>query len=437
MQVNKHTLIDIGLLNSEDQEGLASHLCFCRTNGGVDIFNQILLAPLSTQKDIEERQEAIAFFIQELDVFTSQKTTNGTSLVIEKFFETSFNTMPTNIGYTGAIWYQYVNRNDYSLIKYSIEHLVSFIKDVQDWLHAFKKYRSNKIIASIHASIQDLMDHPILTKIVHSNNSFSPQATLELGYFFHYQYKNATKTLLKHYYQIDAFYSMAKAIQVYQFSFPIWRSDTKPYFKTAAAQHPLVKNAISNELHLNSESNFLFLTGANMAGKSTFIKTVGIVVYLAHLGMGTPSKFTELTVMDGLITNLSVVDNLAKGESYFFKEVKNIKEMLEKMKEGNKYMVLIDELFKGTNIQDAMKCSTKVIEGLQKIRSSLFILSTHLYEISSHLEPYLNIQFSYFETYVSKEELQFSYSLKKGVSNDRIGYLILEREGVVKLLDSF
>ena len=173
-----------------------------------------------------------------------------------------------------------------------------------------------------------------------------------------------------------------------------------------------------------------------MAGKSTFIKTIAIVVYLAHVGMGAPGKNIRLTIMDGLITNLTIADNITKGESYFFNEVQRIKNTVEKIKDGKKYFVLIDELFKGTNIQDAMKCSIAVIEGLQKINTSLFILSTHLYEISSSLTQYKNIQFKYFETTVTNKELIFHYQLKEGVSQDRIGYLILEREGVVKMLAS-
>jgi DNA mismatch repair ATPase MutS len=106
----------------------------------------------------------------------------------------------------------------------------------------------------------------------------------------------------------------------------------------------------------------------------------------------------------------------------------------KKIIDGKKYFVLIDELFKGTNIQDAMKCSSAVIEGLQDLRNSLFIISTHLYEISDGLKGFENIQFSYFETAVKEKELIFHYQLKEGVSQDRLGYLILEREGVVDLL---
>jgi len=86
-------------------------------------------------------------------------------------------------------------------------------------------------------------------------------------------------------------------------------------------------------------------------------------------------------------------------------------------------------------VQDAMKCSTIVIEGLIKIKSSLFILSTHLYEIAEVLKEYPNIKFKYFETTVEDEQLSFNYNLKDGISNERLGYLILKREKVIDLLD--
>ena len=82
-----------------------------------------------------------------------------------------------------------------------------------------------------------------------------------------------------------------------------------------------------------------------------------------------------------------------------------------------------------------MKCSTVVIEGLLKIKSSLFILSTHLYEIGDSLKDYPNINFKYFETNVADEVLSFNYKLKDGISNDRLGYLILKREKVIELLE--
>ena len=183
------------------------------------------------------------------------------------------------------------------------------------------------------------------------------------------------------------------------------------------------------------EKNFLFLTGANMAGKSTYIKAVGVSIYLAHLGMGVPAKEMQLSQFHGLLSNIQVEDNIIKGESFFFNEVQRVRNTIEKISDGKKWLILIDELFKGTNIQDALKCSTTVIEGLLKMKTALFILSTHLYEIGDELRRYPNIQFRYFETNVENDQLVFSYHLKEGISNDRLGYLILRREGVVQMLE--
>jgi DNA mismatch repair protein MutS len=143
----------------------------------------------------------------------------------------------------------------------------------------------------------------------------------------------------------------------------------------------------------------------------------------------------ELSLFDGLLSNINVVDNIVKGESYFYNEVQRIKNTILKVNDGRKWLILIDELFKGTNVEDAMKCSTVVIEGLIKIKGSLFILSTHLYQIAENLKGYQNIDFKYFETEVTDGNLIFNYQLKDGVSNDRLGYLILKKEKVIELLE--
>ena len=435
MQVDKITLQDIGLFDNEDHAGLANHLNFCKSNGGKAQLDVYLHEPLASLIKITERQTALSIFIKNMDSLDSMKITNGTCLVIEKFFETSFKTIPTQISLPGAYWYLFWNKADYSLIKYSVEHLIVFIISLKQWVNQFEKEKENPVIEQLAQRIKILIAHPELNCLNDTNKIYTPKEILCLGYFFLYNYKNNTRILLTHYYELDALYSLSKAHVKYQFTFPNWVEDNNPYLSVDQAIHPLVSNAVGNTLTLSPDQNFLFLTGANMAGKSTFIKTMGIVVYLSHIGMGAPAKKVTLTLMDGLITNLNIADNIVKGESYFFNEVQRIKNTVLKINDGKKNCVLIDELFKGTNILDAMKCSIKVIEGLQKIRSSIFILSTHLYEISDQISKYDNIQFNYFETQVIEKELVFKYQLTKGISQDRIGYLILEREGVVDLLD--
>jgi DNA mismatch repair ATPase MutS len=436
MLVDKITLKDIGLFDTDESEGLISHLNFCKSNGGKEQLDQYLAHPLNSIEAIEKRQKAIVVFIKEIDFVHEMKITNGTTLVIEKFFGTAFKPIPTQISYPGAYWYQYINGADYALLKYSLEHLILFYENLNNWLLVFENKNENPIVANLVQKIKKLVQHPSLANLNTQSTLANPQKLLMLAYFFRNHYKNNTLQLLQYFFELDAYYSMAMATKKFNFVFPTWIKSETPLLEVVSGIHPLVPNPVDNTISLSSQTNLFFLTGANMAGKSTFIKTLGIVIYLAHVGIGAPAKKVTLSLFDGLITNLTIADNVVKGESYFFNEVQRIKNTIEKIIDGKKYFVLIDELFKGTNIQDAMKCSTAVIEGLQNLRNSLFVISTHLYEISDGLKKYDNIQFSYFETEVRQKELVFHYQLKEGVSQDRLGYLILEREGVVDLLNN-
>ncbi len=436
MLVDKITLKDIGLFDTDESEGLISHLNFCKSNGGKEQLDQYLAHPLNSIEAIEKRQKAIVVFINEIDFVHEMKITNGTTLVIEKFFGTAFKPIPTQISYPGAYWYQYINGADYALFKYSLEHLILFYENLNNWLLVFENKNENPIVATLVQNIKKLVQHPSLANLNAQSTLANPQKLLTLAYFFRNHYKNNTLQLLQYFFELDAYYSMAMATKKFNFVFPTWIKSETPLLEVVSGIHPLVQNPVDNTISLSSQTNLFFLTGANMAGKSTFIKTIGIVIYLAHIGIGAPAKKVTLSLFDGLITNLTIADNVVKGESYFFNEVQRIKNTIEKIIDGKKYFVLIDELFKGTNIQDAMKCSTAVIEGLQNLRNSLFVISTHLYEISDDLKKYDNIQFSYFETEVRQKELVFHYQLKQGVSQDRLGYLILEREGVVGLLNN-
>jgi DNA mismatch repair ATPase MutS len=268
-----------------------------------------------------------------------------------------------------------------------------------------------------------------------SDEKFSVANNLYYARFLRNRYRSETIEMIDVYSRIEAWYSMAMAVKTYDLRFPEFMESEKPYLNAKGLYHLLIQQPVAYDLLMEPDQNFIFLTGANMAGKSTLIKAVGSSVFLAHLGMGVPAKEMSLSLFDGLLTNINVADNIAKGESYFFNEVQRIKNTIYKINDGKKWLVLIDELFKGTNVQDAMKCSLTVIKGLIKIRNSLFILSTHLYEIGEDLKAYPNISFKYFETTVTEDQLSFSYQLKEGISNDRIGYVILKREKVVEMLD--
>lgn len=436
MEIDKTTLADLSMFHSGEDASVFSKLDFCSTSLGSEQMRINFSIALKTQEEIEAVQQTLKLIIKYKQDWQS-KISNGTVMVVEKFFNSNINPIPSHPSALEAYSYKLFNGPDFALVYYSAKHCFDFIKGLKHLVQMFAKDELPKPFKKVINSVDKIVSKDQFTIIEKYKNTdeLSRQQLLQLAHFIRYGYKHHMLELVVLYAQIDAWYGMAMAVKNLGLSFPEFVVKDEPVIEVAGLYHLLVQNPIAYDVILNQKTNFLFLTGANMAGKSTFIKSVGASVFLAHIGMGIPAKQMKLTLFDGMLSNINVVDNISKGESYFYNEVQRIKATITKISDGKKWLILIDELFKGTNVQDAMKCSSTVIEGLLKMKNSLFILSTHLYEIGEDLKKYPNIDFKYFETAVFNDQLHFSYQLKEGISNDRLGYLILKKEGVVEMLE--
>ena len=436
METDKTTLADLSIFNNEENFSFFNKLDMCNTSRGREQLYSNFYTPLKTIGEIKGVQHTIRFIMHKQQYWPPQ-ISNGTIMVIEKFYESAIDEIPSGQSALSAITYKLLHSYDFSLVKYSAQHCFDFIKGMQLMIQHFLNADSPLPLKKLLEQAKKAISKPQFNLVEKYNRSveLTNSELLHFAGFIRYQYKINMLELLGIYAQLDAWLSMAKAVQVYGLSFPEFIETGKPLLQVKGLYHLLLAQPVCYDVAITEKNNFLFLTGANMAGKSTFIKSVGSSVFLAHTGMGVPAQEMQLSFFDGLLSNINVADNIAKGESYFYNEVQRIKATVTKINDGKKWLILIDELFKGTNVQDAMKCSRTVIEGLLKIKNSLFILSTHLYEIGNDLKQYPNISFKYFETSVSDDQLQFSYLLKDGISNDRLGYLILKKEGVVDLLE--
>jgi hypothetical protein len=436
MDIDKTTLADLLMFNSGEDVSVFGKLDLCTTVHGSEQLKINFSTALKTQEQIVAVQQTLQLIIKHRQQWPTQ-ITNGTVMVVEKFFDSQVSTIPAHPSAVEAYSYKLLHGPDFALVTYSAKHCFDFIKGFQLLLQLFSGENTPAPLQKVLSSVEKIITKEQFTVVAEYKNpdELSNAQKLELAHFILYGYKHNMLDLVVLYAQIDAWYGMACAVQKYGLVFPEFVKNDQPVIEATGLYHLLVLHPVAYDVELNQKTNFLFLTGANMAGKSTFIKSVGAAVFLAHIGMGVPAQQMKLTLFDGMLSNINVVDNISKGESYFYNEVQRIKATITKISDGKKWLILIDELFKGTNVQDAMKCSSTVIEGLLKIKNSLFILSTHLYEIGEALKKYPNIDFKYFETSVINDQLHFSYQLKNGISNDRLGYLILKREGVVDMLE--
>ncbi len=435
MEIDITTLADLAILDTQDDFSLFNKINFCQTSGGRETLLKNLITPLPSIEAITGIQQTIQFIDRHIAHWPAQ-ITNGSVMMIEKFYHATVDEIPVNPSPAGVLSYKLFSSADFSFVKYSTEHAFDFIKGIKQLLHFFYTEDTPSSLKKILMQAAEGINKPefaIIDKFSKSKN-LNNKEQLHLANFLRYRYKQNMLALLAIYYQLDAWYSMAKAIKHFGLVFPTFTQKQKPLLQVKGLFHILLQQPVDYDMELKAGKNFLFLTGANMAGKSTFIRAVGTAMYLAHIGMGVPAKEMKLSLFDGLLSNINVMDNIVKGESYFYNEVQRIKATVQKISDGRNWLILIDELFKGTNVQDAMKCSTAVIEGLLKMQQSVFILSTHLYEIGEPLKKYPNIVFNYFETDVKNDRLVFNYQLKEGISNDRLGYIILKNEGVVDML---
>lgn len=198
-------------------------------------------------------------------------------------------------------------------------------------------------------------------------------------------------------------------------------------FSMEGFAHPFVKDARKNDWEM-IRGNICIFTGSNMAGKSTTLKSIALAVWLAHCGLPVPVSSMICPVYDGIYTSINLPDSLRDGRSHFMAEVLRIKEVLKQATGGKRCLIILDEMFRGTNAQDAYEASVAVNELLKEYPGCHFLISTHILEYAKHFEYDPSCCFYYMESEIKDNEFLCSYRLAKGISEARVGYWMVQRE---------
>ena len=204
--------------------------------------------------------------------------------------------------------------------------------------------------------------------------------------------------------------------------------------KAVDLKHPCIEKAVGNHIEMKEQSNVIFLTGANMAGKSTWMKSIGIGMYLAHIGFPVAAASMKFSVREGIYSSINVADNIALGYSHFYAEVVRVKNAADATSTGRRLLLMFDELFKGTNVKDAYDGTLAVTAAFSEYVNCLFIVSTHIIEVGDALKGRSNIQFTYMPTVMQGSEPRYTYRLEKGITEDRQGMMIIRNEGILELI---
>lgn len=234
----------------------------------------------------------------------------------------------------------------------------------------------------------------------------------------------------KDFFLFEAYLSISKGIMKHKFSFPEFNNTG---FSIVNFYHPLLKDPVKNSL--TAKGNVTLITGPNMSGKSTLLKAIGICVLLAHIGLAVPAERCELPFFDVISISINLNDDLRSGFSHFMAEIKSLKNVVIEANNTKKCFAVFDELFRGTNVEDALEISKTTILGLTKFSNSYFFISTHLHQLKEIIT--LNddkISTLFIECILNNDNPVFTYKLQAGWSDLKIGQLLFEQEGLNQLL---
>jgi len=218
---------------------------------------------------------------------------------------------------------------------------------------------------------------------------------------------------------IDAFISLANfTFNNPDYVFPEIQNDC--FFEAQQLGHPLIKKEqkICNDFTIKKEGNIFIITGGNLAGKSTFLRTLGVNTVFAMIGVPVCASGFKFKPVD-VFTSMKINDSLHDNESYFFAEIKRLRSLIDKASEKNRsYLVLLDEILTGTNTEDKEQASAKFIERLIQMNITT-IIATHDLSLTKLENNYPEkIQNKSFEVSLNKGKMSFDYKLKDGIAQN-------------------
>ncbi|HNW57938.1 MAG TPA: hypothetical protein PKM69_09205 [Bacteroidales bacterium] len=435
-ELDKQTISDLDIFgDGKSSLSVFNLFDYTKTEGGRNCLEKLMENPLAEISELNERKEAISFLMSDgLDL----KINSSQLDFIDYYFRLSIEPLKDNI--IDALFQRISDLvkpgNDYYLIQSGIEQLRLLFLHLRDLTAKLDRKDLPSELNAIVLALRGFIEKDDFSDLYIMGNKISVISLNRLDYAFRHTHRNEADDFLKALYLLDAFVSVGTAAREKSLVFPEYVDSPVPFIALKKLYHPLVGNAVPYDFELREMNNLCFLTGPNMAGKSTFLKSVSLAVYISHLGFPVPAAKMTTSVYEGIITTINLSDNLSKGYSHFYSEVKRVKETALKLRERSRLFVVFDELFRGTNVKDAFDVTLLIIQSFVRIKKSTFLISTHITEVAEKLRDFSGIEFKYFDSKLVGEIPEYEYLLKDGVSHERLGLYIVKKEKIIEILNS-
>ena len=435
-ELDKQTIKDLEIFG----DGKSANSVFnfynqTKTIGGKECLLELMENPLIDIQELNKRTELLRFMAS---IDFDLKISSVQFDYIEHYINLNIPTLRNNIidAFFKNISYRIKPSNDYYLIQSGIQQLKYLFNHLKEKLPILSQYDLPKSLSEQTKVLKEFIENDDFNDFNEKGSLITFSSLNRLDFLLRKKYKNELHDFIKSIYVFDAYISIGKVANTKKLAFPEYSESLKPYISISQLYHPLLSNAVPYNIEITESYNLCFLTGPNMAGKSTFLKSIGLAIYISHLGFPVPASKMKTSIYNGIVTTINLSDNINKGYSHFYSEVRRVKETALKLKEKNTLFVIFDELFRGTNVKDAFDASLLIIEAFAKINKSTFCISTHITEVAEKLEKVPNIKFKYFDSKLIDNKPVFEYKLQDGVSHERLGMYIVRNENIVEILNS-
>ncbi|WP_353722671.1 DNA mismatch repair protein MutS [Dyadobacter sp. 676] len=437
--IDRHTLHELQLLPENSRA--ASILAFydhAGTLGGADYLKSMIGKPRQTLEEVIRFQDLLkAMAIR--PAAWQVNIARAYAAAAESYYALSVaHSMSQDavMHWLDTWWYSIRNKAEFYRIQSGVLATLRLVRAVQSTLSNLSETIIPEEISEDIAALRDFIFSPVLSLFLKKKDSkHSNGAIFYLDYHFRISHRDKFRHMLDTLYRLDACLAIIKTAKRHDLSFPVF--DTRSQnFSAANAWHPLITDPVANDLALTTNQPVCIVTGANTSGKTTFLKTCGLILYLAHLGWPVPAKSLHLPFIDRLFTSIHLSDDLDQGFSHFYNEMMRIKQISEALSNGEKCFVVVDELFRGTNQEDALHCSQTVLDGFSNFEGSYFLVSTHLHELIRHYTDHPKVSFRCFRTRITDHQFRNTFKIEEGAAFEKVGRLIMDQTGVTALLQN-
>ncbi|QEC45125.1 MutS-related protein [Pseudobacter ginsenosidimutans] len=421
LQTDDQTIGDLRLFSKRDHSGIYDIYNNTSTRGGEEMLEHMFRNPLSSQEAITNRATIIASLAQLNTCFPFRASLLDS---VEKFMADD---KEGKDGQRAVLGEKEISNGVTSMI---------------ELLHAMREFVQKGDLVNVPAlnnereKMLSLLSTPALKPVFNEKppGRLSYAAVTAFDLLLRVRERDKILSILQFIYLMDVYISVAQVSSKHNFIFPTVHPKGSNVLRVEGVYHPELKNPVPNSLAMGAEKSVVFLTGANMAGKSTFLRSFSTAVYIAHMGFPVAAGSMEFSVMDGVYTTINLPDNLGIGASHFYAEVLRVKKMAAELGTGKSIFVLFDELFRGTNVKDAHEGTVALTKAFAQKKNSMFIISSHIVEAADELKEKSNIGFHYLPTRMNGTVPEYTYTLEEGITDDRHGMIIIRNEGILDIL---